>query len=316
MTKKQYDIAISFLSQDEDLAVKLYAELSGSLRTFVYSKKQETVAGTDGTESFRDIFRNNSNLCVVLFRKGWGETKFTTVEEAAIKDFGSNNRWKGIIVIMLDSSTPPAWLPEGNIRINYSLYGFEQTVGAIKARAQEEGALVHKQSPKELAAVLRAQDEFAQKRAAILASATSIEEATQLVRILFSEIERHVGEIKAEVPALSIVVVSNNDQCVIRSSSGRARSTSITWNVRYGNSLNDSNLHIYECTGTILLHGEIGVTIGERSKEVNEEELQIDYSAHGWCWKTSDNKYLTSAQLAEKIMSQHLRLMRNTVQDG
>jgi hypothetical protein len=48
MEDLRYDVAISFLSQDEPLAQSLYEELSKNLLVFVYSKKQEQLAGTDG----------------------------------------------------------------------------------------------------------------------------------------------------------------------------------------------------------------------------------------------------------------------------
>jgi len=64
----------------------LQSKLRANLEVFVYSKKQDQLAGTDGMESFREVFREQSRLNVVLFRAGWGETRFTRVELAAIKD--------------------------------------------------------------------------------------------------------------------------------------------------------------------------------------------------------------------------------------
>src|SRR5271155_3703298 len=86
MKEARYEVAISFLSQDEPLALKLHEQLSESLPVFVYSKKQEELAGTDGLESFRHAFLSQSRLVVVLYRHGWGKTKWTAVEELAIKD--------------------------------------------------------------------------------------------------------------------------------------------------------------------------------------------------------------------------------------
>lgn len=316
MTDKEYDVAISFLSQDQDLALKLYSELSPTLSVFVYSKKQEAIAGTDGTESFREVFRNKSKLSVVLFRKGWGETKFTTVEEAAIKDFGSNHRWKGIVFVMLDGAKPPTWLPEGNIRINYSLYGFEQTVGAIKARAQEEGAVVRKIGPMEQAKALSATQEFARKRETLMSDDNCVVQASELVRILFSEIERHVSVINKEIPSLSLQVVSNRDQCVVRSTGTKSRSSSITWNLRCCNSLRDSNLNVYSFIGLIHIAGEASVWYVNQPRQIGQEQYEVDYTADGWCWKTSDNKYLSSHQLAERLVASQFELMKDAENSG
>ena len=77
----RYDVAISFLSRDEPLAVKLHNELREYLQVFVYSKRQEELAGTDGLESFRKTFLSDSKLVVVLYRNGWGKTRWTAIEE-------------------------------------------------------------------------------------------------------------------------------------------------------------------------------------------------------------------------------------------
>ena len=70
----KYAVAISFLSQDEPLALELYGRLSQQLAVFVYSKKQEDLAGTNGIDSFRVAFGSQARLIVVLYRDGWGET--------------------------------------------------------------------------------------------------------------------------------------------------------------------------------------------------------------------------------------------------
>jgi hypothetical protein len=83
MNEPVYDVGISVLHRDEPLALELESQLSPNLKVFVYSKKQEQIAGTDGMESFREVVRSQSRLNVVLFRTGWGETKFTRIELTA-----------------------------------------------------------------------------------------------------------------------------------------------------------------------------------------------------------------------------------------
>src|SRR5437899_11207412 len=85
-TEYEYDVAISFLSQDVDLARELADGLSPQLRVFVYIDRQREIAGTDGLTTFRAIFRSATRLVVVLFRNGWGESNWTRVEEEAISD--------------------------------------------------------------------------------------------------------------------------------------------------------------------------------------------------------------------------------------
>jgi len=89
----KYDIAISFLQKDESLALEISRRLTEQFSIFVYSERQEEIAGTDGLETFRQVFLAESSLVVILYRDGWGKTRFTRVEEQAIKDRFSDDGW-------------------------------------------------------------------------------------------------------------------------------------------------------------------------------------------------------------------------------
>jgi hypothetical protein len=83
---EKYDVAISVLVQDVALAQSLYDKLSEGLRVFFFPRSQEDLAGTDGLESMRVAFKNDSLLNVVLYPERWGNTPWTAVEAAAVKD--------------------------------------------------------------------------------------------------------------------------------------------------------------------------------------------------------------------------------------
>lgn len=65
----KYDIAISFLSKDEPTAAAIYQKLSEGLEVFFFPRKQEELAGTDGLESMRKPFFDESRVMVVLYRE-------------------------------------------------------------------------------------------------------------------------------------------------------------------------------------------------------------------------------------------------------
>jgi hypothetical protein len=137
MQAPRYDVAISFLSQDEPAALKLHGQLGETFFVFVYSKQQEQLAGTDGLESFRLAFLSQSRLVVVLYREGWGKTKWTAIEELAIKDRMFEGGWDSLLFVAMDG-TSPAWLPKTHVRLDYSKFA-QDLVGAIKLRVQELG---------------------------------------------------------------------------------------------------------------------------------------------------------------------------------
>src|ERR1700730_1235352 len=96
---RKYDVAISFVAQDEPLSLSVRDSLQPPLAVFVYSKAQEQLAGRDGIEAFRIVFREQAQLVVILYRQGWGETPWTRVESLAIEEFAHENGWERVMVV-------------------------------------------------------------------------------------------------------------------------------------------------------------------------------------------------------------------------
>ena len=137
----EYDIAISFLASDQKIADELVERLGESLKVFYFPRTQDTLAGTDGMESMRIPFVSESRVSAILYREPWGETPWTRVEAAAIKDGCLARGWTTLMFVQLDkTSTLPRWLPNTHIRYALADYGVDQLVGAIKLKVQEHGA--------------------------------------------------------------------------------------------------------------------------------------------------------------------------------
>ena len=100
MPDEEFDVAISFLSADCPTAEQIADRLT-PLNVFFFPRNQEEVAGTDGMESFRDAFRNNSRIQVVLYRAAWGETPWTRVEATAIQERCLAEGWRGLFFVAL-----------------------------------------------------------------------------------------------------------------------------------------------------------------------------------------------------------------------
>src|SRR5215469_4940287 len=136
----KYDVAISFLSKDEPTASAIYQKLTEGLSVFFFPRNQEELAGTDGLESMRKPFFDDSRVMVVLYQEPWGKTPWTRVEETAIKEACLQHGWERLFFMVLNQKDKiPVWLPTNHVRFNYADYGLEQAVGAIKARVQENG---------------------------------------------------------------------------------------------------------------------------------------------------------------------------------
>ena len=155
----RYDVAISFLAQDENLALDILERLK-PLKVFVYSKAQEHLAGTDGTESFRRAFQADCRVMLVLHRDKWGTTKWTRVEEMAIRDRCFESGWDSLLFVTLDDSARPKWLPGRHIRLDFDTFGIADLVGAVRARAAEHGATLRPVSAADRAEQMVKQAEF------------------------------------------------------------------------------------------------------------------------------------------------------------
>src|SRR6266702_2175928 len=100
--QKKYDVAISFLVQDLGLAQVLYDKLSEGLKIFFFPRNQEELAGTDGLESMREPFVHDSRINVVLYRERWGNTPWTSVEAAAVKDGCLNSGFRNLFFFAVE----------------------------------------------------------------------------------------------------------------------------------------------------------------------------------------------------------------------
>jgi hypothetical protein len=156
----EYDAAISFLASDEPFAREI-ADALTPLTVFVYSKAQEQIAGKEGVEAFRVVFRERSRLAVVLFRPGYGETPWTRVEATAIRDNCLEHGWNRLFVLRLTRDAPlPKWIPDSHIYFDPQTFGLSDLVGAVKARCAELGANLRPPTPVERARAIALREAY------------------------------------------------------------------------------------------------------------------------------------------------------------
>lgn len=143
MTTEQefkYEVAFSFLKQDETIAFDLNDRILDRLSTFVYSKRQEELGGTDGEKIFSSVFYEQSRIVVVLYREGWGQTSWTRIEEYAIKNRAFEYGWDFLVFINLDiNSKLPTWIPRTYIWVDYQRFKSEGAIAIIEQKCKEAG---------------------------------------------------------------------------------------------------------------------------------------------------------------------------------
>lgn len=304
--KPKYDVAISFLSQDESTATALYNRLNDGLEVFFYPRSQEELAGTDGMESMRKPFLDESRIVVVLYQEPWGATPWTRIEQTAIQEGCLNQGWHRLFFIVLaNNSKLPVWLPQNHIRFNYTDFGLEGAVGAIKARVQENGGIITPMTPLKRAAIYE-QDALYLRDKKNISSHEGMSKVNQKVLEMFAEIERHCNEINQSGRA-SIQVGSNSGRCIL--TTGRV-SLAIAWRQQYTNSTDGCELMILEYNGRIGLPHESLMYIFEQPTELRAIKYLPDLSSareYGWA-RQGASEFLSSITLAEKCVLQFLSL--------
>lgn len=316
----KYDVAISFLSADETTAAAINQKLAEGLNVFFYPRSQEELAGTDGLESMRKPFFEDSRVIVVLYREPWGKTPWTRVEETAIKDGCLQYGWERLLFIALDKTSAfPRWLPQTHVRFNYADFGLEQAVGAIKARVQENGGQPQPMTAMKRAEMFEAEHRFQRDRAR-MNSDEGMEKIVSKVAELFQEIEKSCEQIKGTRGFLQIKCGSDFKErssvqtCVITND---LVGLVVTWKQPYSNTLADSNLFIREFSGRLILPSELAQFMYLAKPELlNEAKYSPDLSlAREYGWK-QDKKtdFLSSSALAEQCVIQFVNLAERYAQ--
>jgi hypothetical protein len=295
-----YDVAISFLARDEALALRIYNELSESLHVFVYSKRQEELAGTDGLESFRKVFLADSRLVVVLYRDGWGKTRWTAVEEMAIKERVFNGGWEQLLFVTLDEQgAPPGWLPKTHLRLSYPRYG-DALIGAIKMRAQELGSALRVETAIERAKRLQADELARAKRAELLTN-----EGDAAVRrehgVLRRELEEKIADAQGQLTTMKL----GSGNGLYRGYVIRTDRVSLSFYLDVDAPVTKSRIVVEEFDAPLILSEEHRMYFpGEGPRKISSKNYYFDYQhAYGWCWSPDSSEHaLATSTLAEHIL--------------
>jgi len=199
----KFDVAISFLASDEIIALELSAALSGGLTTFVYSERQKEIAGRDGLDEFTRIFRRVSGIVVILHRNTWGATRFTAVEQTAIRERGfQDTTWDFLVVATLDDSPVPDWIPSSRIWVNLARFGVAGLAAVVEERFREQGGTPTVESAVAMAGRIKREEEAETSRLAFLYSQDGVNLAEAEILALHDRMQQLAAECATNVRML------------------------------------------------------------------------------------------------------------------
>ena len=245
----KYDVAFSFLGRDEALAVQLNDLLKDRVQTFIYSDatRQVTLAGSDGVESFSRVFRAEARTVVVLYRAGWGDHGFTSVEKTAIQNRGTESGYDFTVFIPLDKPpTVPLWLPRSRIWIGLERWGLEHAATVIESRVQEAGGTPKELTVADVAARAIADMRQAAERDAFLDSLEGVQAAQREFDGLFGDVERVCAE---SAGFITRPQRENKGTLISMAAAGCNRRITFVFKLNVSNSLRGAALHLFEFDG-------------------------------------------------------------------
>lgn len=314
MDEFKYDVAISFLVEDAPIATALRDKLSESLRVFFFPRNQEELAGTDGLESMRAPFFSESRLNVVVYRKRWGNTPWTGVEAAAVRDSCLNCEFRNVFFFMVEpKDQKPKWLPDTPVRFNYGDFTLEQAIGAIKARVQDRGGHFEPLTPLKKAELLKAEEKY-QRAKSRMNSNEGLQRVQEEVNLLIRSVESQVGELKSHGHA-ELECEAKPPQCVILRH--ERVGMIIRWRQRWTNSLEDSGLFVEEYNSRLLFNSELGLRMYlNRPQIIQNHQFAPEISrgfAYGWKSAGRAKDFISTQSLADLCLIKFIDLIERDI---
>lgn len=304
----KYDVAFSFLTQDDGLAGQLNDRLQDRAKTFIYFERQNEVALTDGEETFGRVFREEARLVVVLYRQGWGDSTWTRVEQAAIRARGFDLAYDFAKFIALEESAKlPPWVPKTHIYIGLKRFGLDGAAAVIEQRIRELGGQVHQETVEEHAQRVEREIDFERRRAAFRRE-PGAQAAGQQFGVLKKTLEARAASVKASTAIRLDVLQRNDGFWIVR----LGRALRVDWRLAYFNNLDDAKLQV-------LLYSHLppgpGQWMFEKPSQVKSLRFVFDLlpgDIPGWISTDTGKRTFSTEDLAEHLVRYYLEHGRGT----
>lgn len=301
MVKKyKYDVAFSFLAEDEPLVNTINDLIKGRLNTFIYSEKQNLLVGTDGEASFSKVFAEESRIVIILYRSNWGKTKWTRIEETAIKNRAYEDGYDFTLFIALEQNIQtPKWLPKTQLWYGMERYGLNGVAGVIEAQVQRYGGVIKTETSLDKAAQLAADIENENKRGATLNSERGLALANADIDSYFILLKELSAKITQQSTLTKIQYINQQNRVVLFSN---GISLDAIWYKHYVNTLSESSLIINIREGFPQVPG---YNPSFHIRDINEKKLTFDLDKQSnpiWRDKNDCNKYYSISELADYSM--------------
>lgn len=299
----KYDVALSFLVQDEPLATQLANILEERHRVFLYSRQQEQLAGTDGEKTFNEVFATQARMVVVLYRQGWGESPWTRIEETAIRNRAYEEGYDFALFVPTDDKpTVPTYLPKTRLWIGLARFGVNGAASVIDARIQELGGEPRVLSLEERAARAQKASEFKAFRQGYFRSHEGVQAADASFSRILEAVEQRVAGLQAAAPALGLQAKRFGRILVVL---GTGPALRLEWRHQYTNSFEGAYLDATVWEGHPPVPGAFTFREERHPRHTLRATPDVtEVRTFSWQFKTSEGaRLLDSEGACEYILS-------------
>lgn len=146
MKTYNYDVAFTFLYEDQTLACQVNELLEDRFKTFIYFEKPDESVSKDIEKKLNLIYRKDARIIVIFYRHNWGEKGLTAIARKAIKNraFLGDDNYNFILLVNLEDFSPQiSWIPTTSIFANINEYGVNSLVAAIENKIMKNGGKAH-----------------------------------------------------------------------------------------------------------------------------------------------------------------------------
>ncbi len=310
--KYEFEVAFSFLEDDEKIAYEINDTIQDRYSTFIYSQHQKEIVGTDGAETFRQVFEEKSRIVVVIYREQWGKTFWTRIEENAIKHRVLEESADFTIFVSLDGNKPK-WLSKTQIWYDYNRFGAKSTAAIIEKKITEYGGEIREETIFDQAERHKRELLFQKELITYLASNQAYSDASTEVRNLLSDAESNINKITDHSIQLSFGNSKKENEYYI--CFGKNHGLSFNWKCRNNNSLNDSYLEV------LIANGEYFDRNPNRPGRVYKKEKYKFYknitNQKGWVQFESKKNFISSSQLVNSWQKEFLeKNQKDKIEEG
>lgn len=295
----EYDVAFSFLQQDEQVAVGIADRIRERVPVFIYTERQRELVANDGVDAFSQVFKKGARIVVVLFRESWGQTKWTRIEETAIKSRHLEEGPKFLVIASLDGNHP-IWYPETWIWTDFGRYGIDGLASVLETKVREAGGSVHEHTVVDEAIQLRNEIAFKSGRSHWHNSHEGVLAATEELENLFLTLQQLTQDIRNKSPELRIQF--RKDSQSVGKVYSKGFQLQLVWHTRFDNTLRESKLYT-----KIIAANNISDYVIEKGgpKILRDTRFEADLSkagAIGWRQTSGVDRFFTSVQLADSLL--------------